>query len=357
MRDALFYPLFQQKELERERVVVLGEFDRNEANPRFHLGREIDRKLWYQHFSRKNVIGDREAILATTREKMQTLKDRYYVPNNSALLFAGDVDAGRGLRARRGAVRRVEGHRGSAQALSRPRASAAETELDDRGDPAGEHGHGAGRRGTARRWWRTSRRPSRRTCFRSSSCSPPRASTRTSSTAACSTTSTLTYFSQVHTGPINAIGADLAGARRQSPRRAAERDPSLHRRRLLHRRRAGVCEGPTRGVGDLRPRASHELHSHGVVLVDHRRTRLLPQLSSTTCAKSRARTSRHYVRRYIAGKPSVTGVLVSDENRGKIALLKNAEVVRPVKGSSATAMTADESRDGRRKSSTSTVCT
>ena len=92
MRDALFFPLFQQKELERERVVVLGEFDRNEANPQFHLGREIDRKLWHQYFSRKNVIGDRIALAKTTREQMQTLKDRYYVPNNSALLFSGDVN-------------------------------------------------------------------------------------------------------------------------------------------------------------------------------------------------------------------------------------------------------------------------
>src|SRR6476469_2505029 len=62
LRDALFYPLFLQKELERERVVVLGEFDRNEANPGFHLQREINRKLWGDQFSRKDVIGDREVI-------------------------------------------------------------------------------------------------------------------------------------------------------------------------------------------------------------------------------------------------------------------------------------------------------
>lgn len=52
---------------------------------------------------------------------------------------------------------------------------------------------------------------------------------------------------------------------------------------------------------------------------------------------------QNYVRRYIAGNPSVTGVLVSDENRGKIALLKNAKVVRPVSGSSATEMKAEPS--------------
>jgi hypothetical protein len=38
----------------------------------FHLGREMD-QAWHKYFSRKNVIGDRGAILATTREKMQTL--------------------------------------------------------------------------------------------------------------------------------------------------------------------------------------------------------------------------------------------------------------------------------------------
>lgn len=38
---------------------------------------EVDRRLWYRHFSRKNVIGDRIALAKTTREQMQTLKDRY----------------------------------------------------------------------------------------------------------------------------------------------------------------------------------------------------------------------------------------------------------------------------------------
>src|SRR5204862_7893391 len=69
-----------------------GEFDRNEANPQFHLSRTVDQKLSCQCFSRKNVIGDREVIVTTPREKMQTLKARYYVPNSSALLFAGDVN-------------------------------------------------------------------------------------------------------------------------------------------------------------------------------------------------------------------------------------------------------------------------
>lgn len=91
MLDAIRYPLFKQEELERERPVVLGEFDRNEASPFFHWGRAVSHLMWPKYFSRKNVIGDREVISTATQEKMRTIQNRYYVPNNSALLVAGDV--------------------------------------------------------------------------------------------------------------------------------------------------------------------------------------------------------------------------------------------------------------------------
>jgi len=92
MKDAIETPLFNQTELEKERQVVLGEYDRNEATPGFHLGQAIDKKLWYKYFSRKNVIGDRKVIETATREKMMTIQKRYYIPNNSALIVEGDID-------------------------------------------------------------------------------------------------------------------------------------------------------------------------------------------------------------------------------------------------------------------------
>ncbi len=97
MYDAITGPLFQQEELVRERPVVTGEYDRNESNPFFHLSRAVDKKVWWKYFSRKNVIGDREVILNTTTEKMQTIQDRYYIPNNSALLLAGDITPEQGF--------------------------------------------------------------------------------------------------------------------------------------------------------------------------------------------------------------------------------------------------------------------
>jgi zinc protease len=88
---ALKAPLFRQDELERERQVVIGEYDRNESSPFFQLNREMDRRLYPGNFSRKNIIGDRQVILTTTPEKMRTIQRKYYVPNNSVMIVAGDV--------------------------------------------------------------------------------------------------------------------------------------------------------------------------------------------------------------------------------------------------------------------------
>ena len=88
---ALREPLFRQDELERERVVVLGEYDRNESNPGFRLGRAVDAKLWTDAGSRKNTIGERDIIRTTTPEKMREIQRRYYIPNNSTLIVTGDV--------------------------------------------------------------------------------------------------------------------------------------------------------------------------------------------------------------------------------------------------------------------------
>ena len=92
LRDAIQSPLFREDELEKERRVVLSEYDRNEANPHFHLYRAIERALFWKYPSRKNVIGSREVIATCTREKLQFIQDTFYVPNNAALILTGRLD-------------------------------------------------------------------------------------------------------------------------------------------------------------------------------------------------------------------------------------------------------------------------
>jgi zinc protease len=91
MASALKHPLFRADELERERAVVIGEYDRNESSPFFEFTKSTGRALWGSAWSRKDPLGERAVILATTPEKMRFIQQRYYVPNNTALIIAGDI--------------------------------------------------------------------------------------------------------------------------------------------------------------------------------------------------------------------------------------------------------------------------
>ncbi|HEY4132480.1 MAG TPA: pitrilysin family protein [Gemmatimonadaceae bacterium] len=91
LADALITPLFRQDELERERQVVIGEYDRNESNPLFGFSTEMNKALWTTAWSRKNPLGERAVILSTTPAKMKAIQQRYYIPNNTAIIITGDV--------------------------------------------------------------------------------------------------------------------------------------------------------------------------------------------------------------------------------------------------------------------------
>lgn len=91
MRDSVRYPLFDDREFERERLVVIGEIDRNESNPFYYLNREIFERLFYKYPSRKAPLGNRQTVSTATTAMMRLIQGRYYVPNNSALVVAGDV--------------------------------------------------------------------------------------------------------------------------------------------------------------------------------------------------------------------------------------------------------------------------
>jgi zinc protease len=90
---ALRTPLFRSDELESERAVVIGEYDRAESNPFYALTTATGKALWGTSWSRKNPLGERAVILSTTPEQMRTIQHKYYVPNNIALIVAGDVVA------------------------------------------------------------------------------------------------------------------------------------------------------------------------------------------------------------------------------------------------------------------------
>jgi zinc protease len=92
MNSAIRYPLFDETEMKNENPVVDGEFQRAESNPTYFLYEDLQKKLWGDLFSRKNVIGNHDIILTATTQKMKIIQQKYYYPNNSILVIAGDVN-------------------------------------------------------------------------------------------------------------------------------------------------------------------------------------------------------------------------------------------------------------------------
>lgn len=92
INDAARYPMFDEQEFENEKLVVIGELERNESNPFTYLFRETNDRLFYKYPTRKNPGGTRETVAAATTDQMRLIQSRYYFPNNAALVVTGSAD-------------------------------------------------------------------------------------------------------------------------------------------------------------------------------------------------------------------------------------------------------------------------
>ena len=93
MRDAIRYPVFDKQELDQEIQVVLDELNQHRSNPYFYLIDATDKRLWYKYPSRKRPGGDPETVAKATPEMMRVIQKKFYIPNNSTVVVAGDVTA------------------------------------------------------------------------------------------------------------------------------------------------------------------------------------------------------------------------------------------------------------------------
>ena len=91
MNSAIRFPIYRVEDMQKERPVVDGEFQRAESDPLYVLYFACQKKLWGNLFTRKNGIGIHEIINTATPEKMMVIKNKYYYPNNSILVICGDV--------------------------------------------------------------------------------------------------------------------------------------------------------------------------------------------------------------------------------------------------------------------------
>jgi zinc protease len=93
MADLMRAPRFDRVALEAEQRVVRGELERSASNPGYLLSAMVNRSLWGDAFGRKNAIGNILTINGATPNRLKQMYERFYLPNNAAVVFSGDVSA------------------------------------------------------------------------------------------------------------------------------------------------------------------------------------------------------------------------------------------------------------------------
>lgn len=94
MRNSLFEP----KEVESERTVIISERQGSENEPTFRLSEEIHAAAFRVHPYHHMVIGDMTDLQAISRDQLYQHYQRYYMPSNAVLAVAGDFSASSMLR-------------------------------------------------------------------------------------------------------------------------------------------------------------------------------------------------------------------------------------------------------------------
>lgn len=91
MSAAIQQPLFSDTAIKSEQPVIEAKFQQAESNPVHYLILDINKKLWGDQTHRKNALGEQPVIANATPEQLAQIHQRFYVPNNSILIVAGDV--------------------------------------------------------------------------------------------------------------------------------------------------------------------------------------------------------------------------------------------------------------------------
>jgi len=84
-------PLLDGRELVKERQVVHNEIAGNQSEPHYMLMKAEQKALYPDYWFRRDVGGDLGVIDTASVEKMEYIKNNFYVPNNAALFISGDI--------------------------------------------------------------------------------------------------------------------------------------------------------------------------------------------------------------------------------------------------------------------------
>ncbi|NOZ64170.1 MAG: insulinase family protein [Caldiserica bacterium] len=89
---AVYQPAFEEKELEKERKVIIKEMEMNQDNPDRVLSRYFFERFFSYAPYRFPVIGYKDSFLKISRQDLINYHKKMYVPGNSLIVICGGID-------------------------------------------------------------------------------------------------------------------------------------------------------------------------------------------------------------------------------------------------------------------------
>jgi predicted Zn-dependent peptidase len=89
--DILLNSKFEPEEVERERQVIIEEINMTKDVPSQQVHLMIDELLWPGHPLGRDIAGTRESVTATTRDMLLDYVESQYLPDNTVVAIAGNV--------------------------------------------------------------------------------------------------------------------------------------------------------------------------------------------------------------------------------------------------------------------------
>jgi predicted Zn-dependent peptidase len=89
--DILFHSKFDPQDIARERQVIIEEINMSRDSPSQRVNTLIDELLWPGHPLGREVTGNKESVAALTRDAMLNYLQGQYLPDNTVVAIAGNI--------------------------------------------------------------------------------------------------------------------------------------------------------------------------------------------------------------------------------------------------------------------------
>ena len=90
--DLLLHSRFDANDIDRERQVIIEEINMSLDSPRQRVSMLIDELLWPGQPLGRDIAGSKETVTALTRQQMLDFFSGHFLPNNTVVAIAGDIE-------------------------------------------------------------------------------------------------------------------------------------------------------------------------------------------------------------------------------------------------------------------------